>query len=188
MDKSKIRKEIFAYRKTLSDSFVADNSKKIFEKIIETDWYKEAEGIFLYASYNNEVDTKWIMEYSLLSGKIVCMPKVSVEDENLCKMNFYKISSFSDFMEGYKGIPEPIDGLTNFDHFTENSIIIIPMVAFDEKRSRIGYGKGFYDRYLSSHNFKKVIGVAFEGQKVSGIEKNQFDINPEIIYTEIDVY
>ena len=74
------------------------------------------------------------------------------------------------------------------DYFTEKSIIIIPMVAFDEKRSRIGYGKGFYDRYLSSHSFEKVIGVAFEGQKVSEIEKNQFDISPEIIYTEIDVY
>lgn len=188
MDKSQIRKAIFKYRASLTDDFVEDNSRIIFEKIIETDWYKEADGVFLYASYNNEVDTRWITKYSLSLGKTVCMPKVSVEDENLCKMNFYKISSFSDFKKGYKGIPEPIDGLTNFDHFTENSIIIIPMVAFDDERSRIGYGKGFYDRYLSGHGFKKVIGVAFEGQKVSQIEKNQFDISPEIIYTELSEY
>lgn len=188
MDKSQIRKEIFAYRRTLSKEFVADNSKKIFEKIIETDWYKDANGVFLYASYNNEVDTRWITEYSLSLGKTVCMPKVSIDDVALSKMNFYKISSFSDFMEGYKGIPEPVEGLPEYDFFTENSIIIIPMVAFDEKRSRIGYGKGFYDRYLSTHKFKKVIGVAFEGQKVSKIEKNSFDISPEILYTELGVY
>ena len=188
MDKSQIRKEILKYRASLSEGFVLDNSRKIFEKIIATDLYKEAEGVYLYASYNNEVDTKWITKYSLSLGKTVCMPKVSVEDENLCKMNFYKISSFSDFMEGYKGIPEPSNGLPNFDYLTENSIIIIPMVAFDEKRTRIGYGKGFYDRYLRGHKFKKVIGVAFEGQKVSEIEKNQFDISPEIIYTEKGMY
>ncbi len=188
MDKTKIRKAIFDYRATLDERFVSENSRKIFEKIIATDWYKETVGIYLYASYNNEVDTRWITEYSLSLGKTVCMPKVSVEDENLCKMNFYKISSFSDFTKGYKGIPEPVDGLTNFDHFTNDSIIIIPMVAFDEKRSRIGYGKGFYDRFLSSHKFKKVIGVAFEGQKVLEIEKNQFDISPEIIYTELGEY
>lgn len=188
MDKSQIRKAVFKYRATLTEEFVSESSRKIFEKIIVTDWYKDADGVYLYASYNNEVDTKWITEYSLSLGKIVCMPKVSVEDENLCKMNFYKISSFSDFMEGYKGIPEPVDGLANFDHFTENCIIIIPMVAFDEKKSRIGYGKGFYDRYLSEHKFKKIIGVAFEGQKNSEIEKNQFDISPEIIYTEKGEY
>lgn len=187
-DKSQIRKEIFNYRKTLSEAFVAENSKKIFEKIIETDWYKEAEGVFLYASYKMEVDTGYITEYSLKCGKTVCMPKVSVEDENLCKMNFYKISSFSDFMEGYKGIPEPVLGLPLYDYFSERSIIIIPMVAFDENRTRVGYGKGFYDRYLSTHSFKKVIGVAFEGQKVSEITKNPFDISPEILYTEKNIY
>ncbi len=188
MNKTHVRKAIFTYRQGLSHQFVVDNSKKIFEKIIETDCYKEAKGVFLYASYNNEVDTTFITEYALKDGKIVCMPKVSIQNEKLCKMNFYKISSFSDFKEGYKGIPEPVEGLPIYDHFTENSIIIVPMVAFDDKRSRIGYGKGFYDRYLSEHKFIKIIGVAFEGQKVYDIEKNQFDISPEIIYTEQDVY
>lgn len=187
-DKSAIRKDIFAYRQGLKEDFVMENSKKIFENIIKSDYYKEACGIFLYASYNNEVDTKFMIEYALKDDKIVCVPKVSVEDENLCKMNFYKISSFSDFIKGYKGIPEPRKGLLNFDFFSENSIIVIPMVAFDEKRSRVGYGKGFYDRYLDTHMFRKTIGVAFEGQKVPFVSENPFDIRPDIIYTEKNIY
>lgn len=188
MDKSSIRKEIFKFRASLDDEFVLENSKNIFERIIDTDWYKDTNVIFLYASYNNEVDTRWITKYSLSVGKTVCMPKVVVDDENSSKMNFYKISSFSDFMKGYKGIPEPVGGLPLADNLTCEAVIIIPMVAFDEDKSRVGYGKGFYDRYLSSHTFKKVIGVAFEGQKVCKIVKNPFDINPEIIYTERGMY
>lgn len=188
MDKSMIRKQIYAYRNSLSDEFVDVNSRIIFEKIVDSDWYKETKYVFLYASYNNEVDTKCFFEYSLSLGKIVCAPKVSVDDTNLCKMNFYKISSFSDFMEGYKGIPEPVEGLENVDDYTNEAIIIIPMVAFNENRTRIGYGKGFYDRYLASHSFKKIVGVAFEGQKVENIQKNPFDISPEIIYTEEGIY
>ena len=188
MDKSKIRKEIFKFRAGLDKEFVLENSKIIFGKIIDTDWYKAANYVFLYASYNNEVDTTWIMEYSLSLGKTVCMPKVCVDDTNACKMNFYKISSFSDFMEGYKGIHEPISGIPCFDEYSKEAIIIIPMVAFNEDRTRVGYGKGFYDRYLSEHSFKKIVGVAFEGQKVENIQKNPFDISPEIIYTEKGMY
>ncbi len=195
MDKKQIRKEIFKYRTLLSEEFVLESSKLIFDKIMATDWYKETKNIFLYASYNNETDTRYITECALRDDKIVCMPKVStnvgIDNKPLCEMNFYKISSFSDFMEGYKGIPEPIDGLPCLDDFTQDSIIIIPMVAFDKNRTRVGYGKGFYDRYLGSHSFKKVIGVAFEGQRIMEnitIEKNPFDISPEIIYTEKGVY
>lgn len=188
MDKSQIRREIFKFRSSLSYKDVLDKSRIIFEKIADTDWYKAAQEVYLYASYNNEVDTRWITEYSLSVGKMVCCPKVNKTDENLCFMDFYEISSQEDLIAGYKGIPEPKDGLVKANEPSKNAIIIVPMVAFDEKRTRIGYGKGFYDRYLSTHHFHKIVGVAFEGQKVENITKNPFDISPEIIYTEINIY
>jgi len=195
MDKKQIRKNIFKYRALLSQDFVIESSKIIFDKIMDTEWYHQAKGVFLYASYNNETDTQYVTECALRDGKIVCMPKVctdvGADGEPLCKMNFYKISSFSDFTEGYKGILEPVEGLPCLDDFSKESIIIVPMVAFDKNRTRIGYGKGYYDRYLNGHSFMKVIGVAFEGQKVEDniiIEKNPFDISPEIIYTEKEIY
>ncbi len=188
MDKAQIRKNIFKYRALLSEKEVLDNSKLIFDKIIDTDWYKNAQTVFLYASYNNEADTTRIIEHSLSVGKRVCCPRVNKENEALCEMSFYEIKDMSELTAGYKGIPEPKETLKKVNEIPEKSIIIIPMVAFDEKLSRVGYGKGFYDRYLNTHKFDKIVGVAFEGQKVECVECSEFDMKPEMIYTEKMVY
>ena len=102
-------------------------------------------------------------------------------------MKFYYITSLNDLTAGYKGIPEP--GLY-CEPAAENrqKIILVPGVAFDINGNRTGYGKGYYDRYLSKHSNLIKIGAAFSLQVVDSIDADEFDIPLDYIVTENNIY
>ena len=102
-------------------------------------------------------------------------------------MKFYYITSLNDLTAGYKGIPEP--GLY-CEPAAENrqKIILVPGVAFDKKGNRIGYGKGFYDRYLKEHEFIKKMGIAFEMQVLEEIPGEPDDVQMDMVITERTEY
>ncbi len=155
-------------------------SSVIFNKVVSHSFFLEAENILCFLNYQSEVETKNIIKKAWEEGKRVYVPRI---DEDI--MNFYQITSFQDLIKGYKGILEPVG-----DHIFDmkDGLVIMPGVAFDKCRNRIGYGKGFYDKFLCLHPSLKTIAIAFELQIVDEIPYDSLDIIPEILITEENIY
>jgi 5-formyltetrahydrofolate cyclo-ligase len=163
-------------------------------KVMALNEYKEAECLFTYVDYNKEVRTITLIKDALKIGKKVAVPKVysvNVTEEGKTSkyMKFHYISSLDDLKEGFRGIKEPSEELPVADIDSDKAIMVMPVVAFDEDKNRVGYGGGVYDRYLSTHNVIKKIGVAYEEQKVDKIDDiDSFDIKPDVIITQKSIY
>ena len=163
-------------------------------KVMAMEEYKNADTIFIYADYNREVPTSTIIADALKSGKKVALPKVYKQDltkEEIDRnyMKFHYITSMEDLEQGYNGIREPKEELPVADYDTEGSVMIMPLMAFDAKRNRVGYGAGFYDRYLNSHKVAYKIGIAYDEQKVDNIDDStEYDVRPDVIVTQKAIY
>lgn len=180
-EKKEIRKKIFKARKEYSDEWIQEKSHMITETLTALPEYKEAERIMAYADYNHEVITRYIIEQAWKDGKEVAVPKVFGKD-----MVFYKLTDFSQLESGYFGIPEPKeDGETVS---WEDAMMVMPGVAFDVSCNRVGYGGGFYDRFLEKHPRISRVAVGFSFQILSEVPTELTDIRPQVIVTEENVY
>ena len=120
-----------------------------------------------------------MIEDAIRRGKIIALPKVISDTE----MSFFKIDSITSLKNGYKGIPEPDDSSVNISERPD--LLIMPGLAFDNKLNRIGYGKGYYDRYLSNLNSHiNTIALCFEEQIVDYLPSDEYDIRPDIIISD----
>lgn len=178
--KKDIRRQILEKRSEITNREWKERSHKIFERVVEHPFFLQANAIYCYVDYSNEVETRNIISHAWKHGKKVAVPKVMGDH-----MNFFYIHDFSDLQRGYKGILEPKECHLVKD---ENVLIIMPGAAFDRNCNRIGYGKGFYDKYLNSHPYMKTIALAFEIQIVDSIPTDSHDICPNIIITEEKIY
>lgn len=176
--KKEIRKSIFAKRKTCTEKEIQDWSRLITEKVISLPVFRRTDQILVYADYNHEVVTRYLIEEAWKSGKEVAVPKVEGKD-----MVFYKLTDFSLLKPGYFGIPEPVGG-----EIVEwpQALMIMPGVAFDRKNHRVGYGGGFYDRYLEKHPLIQRVAIAFSFQMLPEVPTEPTDICPQIIVTETE--
>ncbi len=183
--KKEIRKEVLALRDNLSKREHMMGSLKVADRIIGHQWFYQAENLLIFVSYGSEIDTSEIIKEALRKQKKVYVPKVEGE-----VMHFYRIHSLEELVEGYKGIPEP-DGTTDkYDEAkrlegNERVLMIMPGAAFDPLRNRIGYGKGFYDKYLWDKEELQVytIAIGFTCQIVEGIPAQENDIKPYQVIT-----
>ena len=182
MEKKKaIRKQIFKARKEHSDTWIEEKSRRITELLTALPEYEDADRIMAYADYNHEVITRYIIEQSWKDGKEVAVPKVFGKD-----MVFYRLTDFSQLESGYFGIPEPKeDGETVS---WEDAMMVMPGVAFDENCNRVGYGGGFYDRFLEKHPGIRRVAVGFSFQILSEVPTEPTDIRPQVIVTEEKIY
>lgn len=178
--KKDIRKRVLEIRNNLCIDELKKKSHIICKKIINHPFFLEADIIACYLDYRNEVQTREIVDQAWKMQKKVAVPRVEGDE-----MQFYYLSSFSDLREGYRGIMEP-DACTVAE--LHNALVIIPGVAFDKTRNRIGYGKGFYDKFMSRHSEVKSIAIAFECQVVEEIPKGEYDYCPNILITEENIY
>lgn len=180
INKKAIRKEIFQRRKAASQESLDDWSNKIVEKVLQTQMYKECSTIYTYVAYKREVETKGLILQAWKDGKKVAVPRVEGE-----VMNFYYITSLDELENSDMGIPEPKPVNPADDEF---ALMVMPGVAFDKNMNRIGYGGGYYDRYLEEHTNLKRLAIAFEFQFVDGpLPTEPTDICPEMIITEENV-
>lgn len=192
--KSDIRRQISIFKRETETMMVDFAGDVISYKVMALDEYKNAEIVFIYADYNKEVKTNVIIEDALKTGKKVALPRVYRHevgaDEKASKyMKFHYITSTDDLEKGYNGIREPKQDLAVADGDTDKALMIMPMVAFDDEKNRVGYGGGFYDKYLNSHNFTCKIGLAYDEQKVDVIDdKEAHDIKPDVIVTQKNIY
>jgi 5-formyltetrahydrofolate cyclo-ligase len=176
MEKKEIRKLVFARRRELSQELLIEKSRKICEQVIAMEAFQRARTIYTYMDYNGEAMTGALIEAAWRLGKQVAAPKVEGET-----MSYYYISSYEDVAPGYFNIPEPQPVRPACD---EDALLIVPGVAFDAKRHRCGYGKGFYDRYLSAHPGHTTIAIALELQMMEEVPSDVHDICPQILVTE----
>ncbi|MDP4143096.1 MAG: 5-formyltetrahydrofolate cyclo-ligase [Bacillota bacterium] len=145
-NKIAVRKYIRDKRKTLPQAEKSQYDVLIYNEVINSDFYKNAKNIFIYVSYKDEVDTHKIIECMLNDGKIISVPKVISKELG---MKAVRINGFQDLTEkGSFGILEP---KAESEEISEDSIdlLLMPGLAFDLKGGRIGYGGGFYDRFLN---------------------------------------
>ena len=170
-------------RDSLSAEMRQAFSDMIINKVLELNEYKKADTILCYVSCRSEVSTIALIEHSLKAGKIVGVPKVEGED-----MRFYRIMSLSDLEPGYFGVLEPKPNKTLLEDNTGNTLVIVPGLAFDSDLNRIGYGKGFYDRYFlksEAAGLRMVkCGIAFDMQICDWIEADPYDKHLDMIVTE----
>ena len=178
--KKDIRKKIFAERKLHTDEQIEAMSRTITDKVTALPAFKNADRILVYADYNHEVVTEYLIKEAWKAGKEVAVPKVVGKD-----MVFYKLTDFAQLEKGYFGIPEPAHGeIVQW----EDAMMIMPGVAFDPQNHRVGYGGGFYDRFLEKHPMIKRVAVAFEFQILPSVPTEPTDISPELIVTENTIY
>ena len=180
-EKKAIRKQIFAKRKEHTDQQIEKLSRQVTEQVQSLAVFQEADKIYAYVDYNHEVITRYMIEQAWKDGKEVAVPKVFGKD-----MIFYKLTDFSQLESGYFGIPEPReDGETVS---WEDAMMIMPGVAFDEKCDRVGYGGGFYDRFLEKHPEVCRVAVGFSFQILPEVPTEPTDIRPQVVVTEEKIY
>lgn len=176
--KRQIRKEVLLKRDGLTEAERRMAAVKLADRIIGHQWFYRAENLLLFASYGSEIDTSDMIGEGLRLGKKVYLPKIEGDE-----MQFYKIASMEELTSGYRGIPEPSGNSELYvyrEEEAERTLMIMPGVAFDPYRNRIGYGKGFYDRYLAEKEGLKVktIAAGFQCQMVEEIPREDNDIRP----------
>ncbi|MDD6188873.1 MAG: 5-formyltetrahydrofolate cyclo-ligase [Clostridiales bacterium] len=178
MTKKEIRSMIREKKKQLTPDEIREYSEKVCSILINEPVYKNARVIYPYLAYNQEIITDTLIERAWLDGKEVAVPKCG--DNN--SMEFYRIGSFEEVAPGYCDIPEPIGGDRADD---SEALILMPGLAFDMSFNRIGYGGGFYDRYLDRKPGCRFVKVAFayDFQLLEHIDAEEHDHKVDIIVT-----
>lgn len=181
-EKNLIRKQMKQLRADMTRTERFEKSMQIFEQLITVPEFKRADRIYTYVSMDNEIDTIMFIDYSLSLEKRVFVPRVSGKD-----MEFYEISDISELNPGYMGIYEPdINGKE--PDYSRTGFMCMPGLAFDKSYNRIGYGGGFYDRYLSVENKLYKAALAYEAQLLENIPAQDGDVRPDMIVTEESIY
>lgn len=176
--KAQLRKKLKQERKSILDK--VDTDIKICNYLLNCDQYKGAKTILFYASLDDEIITDFAIEFSLNIGKKVALPRC-INDGG--EMEFYFINSFDDLTCGHFNVREPdinkCERVTDF----KNSICIVPALSFDKKGYRLGYGKGYYDRFLKKYTSLS-IGLCYNKLITDELPIGEFDIPVNYIITE----
>lgn len=166
-------------RKACTDAWVDAASRQITKAITGHPLFVQADTILAYMDYRHEVVTKYLIEEAWREKKRVAVPKCSGKT-----MTFYRIDTFDDVAEGFYGIREPRTGEIVDD---EHALMLMPGVAFDRNCNRVGYGGGFYDRYLENRPGIIRMALAFDFQILDEVPYGPFDIRPSLIVTEKEI-
>lgn len=179
--KSKLRKEAREKRKQLVNTANIDLS--IEKRLLSLDEYKTAKTVLIYVSLNDEIKTDNIINSALADGKLVaaafCVDKCGT-------MEFYIISSLSDLKEGSFGIREPDKTKCRKLEDISESIIIVPGLLFDKQGFRLGFGRGYYDRFLANNRIFS-IGLCYDEMIVSEVPRNEYDRKVDLIVTQSEI-
>ncbi|MBO4339215.1 MAG: 5-formyltetrahydrofolate cyclo-ligase [Clostridia bacterium] len=179
MTKQELR-EFYIHKKIeLSEEQKFKADEIIFNKLVNLDLFKNSDCILTYVSTRIEVDTKSVIEYALMKGKTVAVPRC---DKNSNYMKYYRISSLNDLEKGNFNILEPTVFCSEVVDI-QNGLCIVPGLAFDKKGHRLGYGRGYFDRFLSE-NSVKTVGLCYKDFLVDDLPVEGFDIAVDKVLTD----
>ena len=169
MNKKELRSLIRQQKRAMTESQICEKSEKLGELFAASAAYRNANTVYGYLPYNQEVRTVAMLERAIADGKRVAVPKVIGDD-----MKFIYISDLTRVEKGYAGIPEPVDDGPIADDPT--ALVLMPGLAFDREGHRIGYGGGFYDRFLAQEPDHPTLALCYDFQMMKSLETEEFDI------------
>lgn len=176
--KTEIRTEVKKRRANAAPEVLHEASLRIKDRFTGLEAYRKADVLLAYVDAKREVETRLLMQQAWKDGKQVAAPRVDGDGI----MHYYYIESLEELESGSFGIMEPGQNCPLCE--TEEGLLLMPGVAFDESCHRVGYGGGYYDRYLEKHPGLLHIALAFEFQVFQEVPFEDHDILPEIIVTE----
>ncbi len=179
--KNEYREKYRKARANLSSEEKALLESKIASAFTSTMVYKCSSQILLYASMDDEISTWEIAKKALADGKKLLYPKCEGEHE----MSFYYASSIEELKSGMFGIPEPTGG----EVYRPNNgdVCIVPGLAYDKYGYRLGYGRGFYDRFLSGFS-GVTVGLCYSSFIDSCLPRGKYDVKTDVVLTEKGVF
>ena len=173
MDKTALRQQIRLQKRQMEQAEILKKSQQLCRLFTATELYRNAKSIYGYMSYNQEVRTLPILEQALRDGKRVAIPKCYGPE-----MRFIWMEDLSQTAPN-RGIPEPIaDGPLADD---PDALVLMPGMAFDRAGHRIGYGGGYYDKFLAQEPNHPTVALCFSFQVLEHLETEEFDIPVDLV-------
>ena len=174
MDKRELRGTIRTLKRQMTETEIAEKSNQLCALFTSTDAYRNAKSLYGYMSYNQEVRTLPILEQALKDGKRVAIPKCYGNE-----MRFIWMEDLTQVEKSSCGIPEPVSDAPVADDQT--ALVLMPGMAFDRQGHRIGYGGGFYDKFLAAEPDHPTVALCFDFQMVEQLPVDDFDIPVELV-------
>lgn len=169
MDKQALRKQIREQKRAMTEEQIVSKSEKLGELFLASEAYRQAKTIYGYLPYNQEVRTVAMLEQAIADGKRVAVPKCYGEE-----MRFIYLDDLSKVEKGYCGIPEPVEDGPVADDKT--ALVLMPGLAFTKEGLRMGYGGGFYDKFLAAEPEHPTLALCYDFQMVEHIPTEDYDI------------
>jgi len=169
MDKKELRAQIRALKRAMTEEQIVQSSARLGELFVQTAQYKQAKTIYGYLPYNQEVRTVPMLEQALRDGKKVAVPKCYGDE-----MRFIYMDDLSKVEAGYANIPEPIADDPVADDKT--ALVLMPGMAFTKNGDRMGYGGGFYDKFLAAEPDHPTVALCYAFQMVESLPTEEYDI------------
>lgn len=181
--KQKLRKKYKSIRHNMTQDVKKRLDIKIYNKLIGMWAYRESEQVLTYVSKEIEVDTIKLIEHTLQINKPIAVPRCV---DGSRKMEFYYINSFEDLEKGSFGVLEPIVSRCKKVEDFSYGLCLVPALAFDKKGYRLGYGKGYYDRFLSNFN-GETLGLCYSECIFDSFFHGRYDKAVDLLITENDI-
>ncbi len=180
-EKKKLREELLQLRNEISKDDREKAESAVASKLLSLASFRFAETVLLYYPIKGEINVLPVAEAAIKAGKQVAFPLCDTESST---MTYHIVSDLKELKKGSYGIPEPSSELPVYTPSKDkNDLIIIPAVCFDRQGYRIGYGKGYYDRYLNSFG-GTAVGVTFHKLLRPSVPRGRFDKHVSLIVTE----
>lgn len=176
--KSEFRRFFLNLRREMEEDCIKENSEKIIENLLASDFYKNSQSIFVYVSKNKEVETKDFIKKAIADGKKIYVPKIKDH-----KMFAAKLDDLSELQAGAFDIPTS----KSLEFIKDPDLTICPGLSFDDDKNRLGYGGGFYDRFLRENKTTK-IGLMISDFRSIKIPADPWDIKMDFIITEDKIF
>lgn len=169
MDKKELRRQIREKKRAMTPQQIEQASARLGELFLQSAYYKEAKTIYGYLPYNQEVRTVPMLEQAIKDGKRVAVPKCYGDE-----MKFIYMDDLSKVEAGYANIPEPIADEPVADDKT--ALVLMPGMAFTKNGDRMGYGGGFYDKFLAAEPEHPTLALCYDFQMVETLPTEEYDI------------
>lgn len=174
MTKAELRAQIRRRKQAMAEPEIAEKSARLVNMFLESQLYRSAKTICGYLSFNQEVRTRPILEQALQDGKRIALPKCYGDE-----MRFILVKDLTQITKRSFGLPEPIADAPIADD--ETALVLVPGLAFDKQGYRVGYGGGYYDRFLSREPQHPTVALCFDFQMVEQLPIEPYDIPADLV-------
>ena len=175
MDKAELRRTIRLKKRAMTEEEIVRKSEALGKQFLQSDFYRNARTIYGYLPYNQEVRTVPMLAQALRDGKQVAVPKCYGD-----RMRFILLDDLTKVEKGYAGIPEPIADEPVAEDKT--ALVLMPGLAFDPEGHRVGYGGGFYDKFLAEEPNHPTVALCYDFQMLPHLQVEEFDIPVDAVF------